>query len=310
MINSISVNRIAGVFFILLSFNAFAQDRIILESGDTLSVVVANYNKKDVNYVGYNDPEFKSESQSTERVSKIIFENGKVVDFHKAKDPGAFVALTLNSAIPVSDFANDGLNDGRSGFAKPGSAIGLEGRYPIYKFIGISGGFNAGKFAFNEDSYFKQLNGFKNNAQGAKDTLTASGNISNYQFATLSIGPDIAFKLGSRIRFSIPLEFAFISLKNKGNSKIKYVNKLNETVSEETVNSNGNGIGYSTGIRFDYMLGAKIAIGLQAKAYYFSVVNEVTDEVKSISASVNRNYTSTQNVMYMQLGVTARYYFK
>jgi hypothetical protein len=302
------VKRIVVVFCVLLSLSAMAQDRIVMESGDTLKVVVADYDKKNVNYVAYDDPEFNPASLSTVRISKIIFDNGKVIDFQKSKYPGAFLGLAVGTAMPVSDFANTSFLEERSGFAKGGKpAIGLEGRYPVYKFIGVSAGLNVGAFGVDGESYFNQYN----NVNGGSNKLNTSGNLSTLRFFALSGGPDVAFKLGSRLRFSIPFEIAFMNLKNKDKDQLITKNDKGLVLSTQTVSSDGNGLGFSTGLRIEFMVSSKIGLGLQMKASQFKVESNITNETTSSNNThIVFKSTRTQNVSYVQFGLTARYHFK
>ena len=297
------MKRIVFACCVFFGLSAFAQDKIILETGDTLKVVVANRDKKNVTYVEYDDPEFKTASISTERISKIIFENGKVVDFRKAKYPTAFVGIAMGSSMPVGDFAQDNYHeDNRSGFATGGKlALGISGRIPIWKFIGIGSSVNLGAFGVNEESYFEQRN-------NADTTKTASGTLANYGYASFSIGPDLAFKFGSRLRFFVPIEFSMIAVSNKGVDNINIANSASgQTKSTIQRDSKGRGMGIALGVSIEYMLSANFGLGVQLKGSSYIVDTEVneTDTTKNI----NLDYSWTQNVLYTNVGITARYHF-
>jgi len=301
------VKRIVFVFCVFVGLNAFAQDRIILETGDTMNVVVANRDKKNVTYVEYDDPEFKTSSMSTERIAKIIFENGKVIDFKKSKFPGAYVGVNLGTAMPISDFAQDNYNDDRSGFATGNKfAIGVAGRIPIWKFIGIGSSINIGSFGVNEASYFDQVN-TNQGATGSVSTFS-SGTLAGYRYATFTVGPDLAFKLGTRLKLFVPLELSFISMNNKDGDNITIVDDTDKILSTLVRKTKSQGMGVAFGISLEYMLTPHIGLGIQAKAYSHVVDTEVSET--DTDKNIKFDYTWTQNVMYTNFGITARYHFR
>lgn len=298
------MKRILLVFCVLIGMDLHAQDRIIMESGDTLKVVVASRDKKNVSYVGYDDPEFKTSVLSTERIAKIIFDNGKVIDFKKSKFPGAYVGIVIGPNMPVSDFSQTYYNDDRSGFAKAGIGLGVEGRLPIYKFIGVGGCINVGNFGVDEESYFRQYN-----AEVQSQGYSINGRLSKYSYGTFSIGPDLGFKLGSRLRIYIPLEFSMISMKTKDKDFYEVKNSSsNQFVTAFDRSSAGTGIGYSTGVRLECIVARRIGIGIQAKAYDYVIDNEVKET--NLDKDVAFDYTWTQKVTYFHLGFTVRYHFR
>ncbi len=298
------MKRIVFVFCVFMSLNSFAQDRIIMESGDTLKVVVANRDKKNVSYVSYDDPEFKTSVLSTERISKIIFDNGKVIDFKKAKYPGAYVGIAIGPNMAVSDFAQTYYNDDRSGFAKGGIGFGVEGRFPIYKFIGVGACLNFGTFGVDEESYFRQYN-----SEVQSQGYSIHGRLSKYSYGSFSAGPDLGFKLGSRLLVYVPLEFSMISMKTRDNDFYEVTNSSNnQFVTAFDRSSSGIGVGYSTGARLEFIIARRIGLGLQAKVYDYVIDNEVKET--NLEQNVAFDYTWTQNVTYFHLGFTVRYHFR
>lgn len=299
------MKRIVLLFSFFASLNIVAQDRIITEAGDTIKAVVASRDRKTVKYVGYDDPEFDVSSMTTDRISRIIFDNGKIIDFHKSKYPGAFLGMMLGTGMPISDFAHSEYGDERSGFAEGGKiALAIEGRYPIYKFIGLSGGLSIGTFGVDQATYFKEYNDqvFRS---GSKNQIT--GTLSEYENVSFSIGPDIGLKLGGKLRFFIPVEIAYTSIKNKSEDDIKILNEFGNVVSETKRQTKGKGVGFSTGLRLEYMVSPHVGIGLEAKAYDYNVENTVT-EVDGTS-NVSIDYKWRQNVTYVHFGLSGRYHF-
>ncbi|MDB5272600.1 MAG: hypothetical protein JWO58_967, partial [Chitinophagaceae bacterium] len=212
-----------------------AQDKIFLESGDTLHVIISQRDDKQVVYVPYDDPEFNTTTISTEQIKKIQLHNGKVIDFKKSRYPGYYAGLCFGNGAPVSDFANNDPHNDRSGYATAKFFLSIEARMRLFRFIGLAGDLSLGSFGTNSSKYFDYLSQKDN-----PSLVYVSGSFADYRYASFSIGPDLGFNVGRRLKLFFPMQFSAISISTKGNDEIHY-QKSDSTQRDETRTSKGTG---------------------------------------------------------------------
>lgn len=291
---------------VLFSIQLYAQDKIFLESGDTLKVVISNRDKKNISYVMYDDPEMLRSSVPVTKVSKIQFDNGKVLDFHKSRYPGTYVGLILSDPVPVSDFANKSLTGNQqSGFATGNKgALGMEGRMRLYKFIGLHSTLNVGAFGVDQQTYFQKVNNSRN-ANG----YYVNGSLSSYRFATFALGADLGLKLGSRFMLFVPVEALLMGMKTEGDDNIYYYNNMtNKQTADIQRSTKGSGLGYAVGLKFEVRILRNFSTGLMVKMHNAYLNQKVTSQEKSSGADLS--YTWNQHVTYTQFALTINYHFK
>jgi hypothetical protein len=279
-----------------------AQDKIFLKSGDTLHVVISQRDDKSVSYTSYDDPEFNTQSLSTDLITKIQLNNGKVIDFKKSKYPGFYVGIYFGNAVPFSDFGHAEANDERSGFAKDKPFLSFEGRMRIFRIIGVQADASIGSFGVNSSPYFDY-----ENQKYSVHNIAVSGKLSDYRYATFSIGPDLGFNLGKRFKLFLPVQFSVISISNKGDDQINYTEKTNGITNSVTRSSRGTGVGGSIGVKLDVLIGKHFGLGISAKAQDYEVDVNVQERYTN---ATNIDYNWNQSVSYFYAGLNLHYHFK
>lgn len=279
-----------------------AQDKIFLKSGDTLSVIISEHDEKSVNYTSYDDPEFNTQTLSTDQITKIQLSNGKVIHFKKSsKYPGSYVGIYLGEAVPVGDFAHAEANDERSGFAESKAFLSFEGRMRVFRIIGAQADVSVGAFGVDSGPYFE----YENKIDTAGNIKSVSGKLSDYQYGTFSIGPDLGFNLGRKFKVFLPVQLSFISIGTKGDDEITYtdINNITTTINRS---SRGVGSGLAIGVKLDYMMGKHLALGVSAKAQDYEVVMKVQERY---SNGTNIDYQWNQSVLFFYAGLNLHYHF-
>lgn len=294
------MKKILFLFSLLVAFESFAQDKIILKTGDTLHVVISQRDDKSVSYHAYDDPELNTQILSTDQITKIQLNNGKFIDFKKSsKYPGTYVGIYFGNAVPFSDFAHAEANDERSGFARDKPFISFEGRMRVFRFIGVQADIGLGTFGVNSSPYME----YENQRYNVHGT-TVDGTLNNYRYGSFSIGPDIGINLGKRFRLFVPLQFSVISISTQGEDQINYTN--GGTTSSVFRTSRGTGIGAAFGVKLDVMLGKHFGLGLSGKVHDYLVSMDVEERYDD----TNINYSWYQNVSYFYAGLNLHYHFK
>jgi hypothetical protein len=280
-----------------------AQDKIFLKSGDTLHVVISQRDDKVVNYTSYDDPEFNTQSISTDLITKIQLNNGKVIDFKKSKYPGFYVGIYIGNAAPFSDFAHAEASDERSGFAKDKPFLSFEGRMRIFRIIGLQADASIGSFGVNSAPYFDYENQLY-----STHNIAVNGKLSDYRYSTFSVGPDLGFNLGKRFKLFLPIQFSVISIGNKNDDQINFTEKTNGITNFMNRSSRGTGTGVAVGIKLDVMIGKHFGLGISAKAQDYDVEVKVQERYSTNAASID--YKWHQNVSYLYAGLNLHYHFK
>ena len=290
------------MFCLLSSLELIAQDKIFLKSGDTLHVIISQRDDKLVNYTSYDDPEFNTQSISTDLITKIQLDNGKIINFAKSKYPGFYVGIYFGNAIPISDFSQDNPDDSRSGFARDKPFLSIEARMRVFRFIGVQADISAGTFGVNSTPYFEYLNQLYR-----PQFTTVSGTLSDYRYSSFSIGPDLGFNVGKRMKVFLPIQLSFINLASKGKDVIEYEEQfsIHSSMERET---HGNGVGLAFGAKVDFVIAKHFGLGISVKANDYAVTRKVQEVYSKDNVTIN--YSWTQNVTYLYTGINLHYHFK
>lgn len=276
----------------------FAQDKIFLKSGDTLQVVIAQQDEQSLSYTAYDDPEFNTQSISIDQITKIQLSNGKVIYFKKpSKYPGYYTGIYLGYAMPVGDFAHAEVNDGRSGFATGKAFLSMEGRMQIFNFIGAQADISIGSFGVDSGPYFDT----QNKIQTGSNIKNVSGKLSDYRYGTFSIGPDLGFNQGKKIKMFFPVQLSLINISTKGDDEISYADTTAIYRS-----SSGSGVGLALGFKLDYLIGKHFALGFSAKAHRYNVLMKVQERYPG---DTNINYQWNQSILFFYAGLNLHYHF-
>ncbi|MDB5256861.1 MAG: hypothetical protein JWM14_1556 [Chitinophagaceae bacterium] len=279
-----------------------AQDKIFLKSGDTLSVIIAQHDDQSVSYTSYDDPEFNTQSLSTDQITKIQLNNGKVINFKKpSKYPGYYVGIYFGEGVPVGDFAHAEANDERSGFAESKPFLSFEGRMRVFRFIGAQADVSVGTFGVDSGPYFE----YENKTDTSGNIQSISGKLSDYRYGTFSIGPDLGFNLGKKFKVFFPVQLSLISISNKGDDQINYtdINNITTTIYRS---SRGTGAGIAIGLKLDYLLGKHFGLGISAKAQDYEVAMKVQERYVG---GTNIDYQWNQSVSFFYAGLNLHYHF-
>lgn len=297
------VKNILFLFCLLSSMELFAQDKIFLKSGDTLHVIISQQDDKSVNYTEYDDPEFNMQFLPTDQITRIQFNNGKIIDFKKSKYPGYYVGIYLGEAVPVSDFAHAEVNDARSGFAKSKAFLSFEARMRVFRVIGAEADVSIGTFGVDSGPYFQYENQFPTGSS----IQSVSGKLSDYKYGTFSIGPDLGFNMGRKFKVFLPIQFSVISIGTQGEDAIHYTYVSDTTTTTIYRSSAGTGAGVALGLKLDYLLGKHIGLGVSIKAQDYAVVMKVQERYED---GTTINYKWNQRVTFFNAGLNLHYYFK
>jgi hypothetical protein len=293
------LKNIILLFCLPSSIELLAQDKIFLKSGDTLHVVIAQQDDKSVSYTAYDDPEFNTKSLSTDQITKIQWSNGKVIHFKKlSKYPGHYVGLYFGMGVPFSDFAHAEAVDERSGFAETKAFLSFEGRMRIFRFIGAQADISVGSFGIDSGPYFDYENQRYNT-----HSISVSGKLSDYRYGTFSIGPDLGFNLGKKLKVFLPVQLSLISISTKGDDEINYTDTTTTTIYRS---SRGTGAGIALGLKLDYLIGKHFGLGLSAKAQDYAVLMKVQERYVG---GTNIDYEWNQSVSFFYAGINLHYHF-
>jgi hypothetical protein len=301
------VKSILILFCLVASISLMAQDKIFLKSGDTLSVIISTRDNDRVTYTSYDDPELNTVSIPVDQVLKIQLNNGKVFNFKKTKHPRYYAGVFLGEAFPVSDFANKNVEDNRSGFAEQKSFVSFEGRMPLLRFIGLQADVSLGSFGVNSSTYFDYL---RNQYSQSSQNISVSGSLSNYVYASFSVGPDLGFNLGRKFKLFIPIQFSVISLSTKDNDHIVYFNNATSNTHTVDRNSKGPGMGMAFGGKLDYIIGKHFGVGVAFKWNLYRADIKVTESYQGPLATTQNSYNWNQSVTYIYAGLNLHYHFK
>ena len=301
------MKHILVLFCLLFSISLMAQDKIFLKSGDTLSVIISTRDNDQVTYTSYDDPEFNTLSITTDQVLKIQLNNGKIIDFKKSKYPRYYAGVFFGDGIPVSDFANANVEDNRSGFAEDKGFISFEGRMPLFRFIGLEADISVGSFGVNSGPYFQYI---RNQYSQSAENISVSGTLSDYRYASFSVGPDLGFNLGRKFKLFIPIQFSVISLSTKDDDHIIYLNNTNGNTHTVDRNSKGPGVGAALGGKLDYIIGKHFGVGIAFKYHMYNANIKVTESYQGPLATTQNSYNWNQSVSFMYLGLNLHYHFK
>lgn len=282
----------ALLLVLLISFSATAQDRVFMESGDTVSSVLIEINKDEVVYKNYNDPDFSTVKVPVKDVVKIEKDNGEQVTFDHSLTTSN-MGLCFGSAFPTGAFkATEFSGDKNPGFARKGGFLDIFLNVFLYKNIGV--GIKTGGYGAKFDRV-----GYKSLSSTFPDSLDIVGNYGGGYFMA---GPIYSVKLAERIVLDNRLLFGRMSLSRPA---FTYNYRIRDSINYSYTAEGGSGSSgawtLESGIRANF--GKRFAIRFTV-AYTYAYI-PVTSSVRSTN-----DIEINQQVSMLQVGFGLAYRFK